>query len=178
MKNETGRKYIAYFDGACEPNPGGTVAYGVIISKDGEVIWQSADIYEPEPGLKGQTTNNVGEYAALIVVLQWLAEQKLFEADITVRGDSKPVIEQMFGDWKIKGGAYVALARQAYGLTQRFRKIAGEWIQRDLNTVADGLCQEALKRAGVKSKFKNGKPARAPANDNASYEGKLTAKAE
>src|SRR6266478_829810 len=146
MKDEAERKYIAYFDGACEPNPGGTVAYGVIISKNGEVIWQSADIYQPEPGFKGQTTNNVGEYAALIVVLQWLAEQKLFEAEITVRGDSKLVIEQMFGDWKIKEDAYIALAKKAYGLKQRFGKSAGEWIPRGLNTVADGLCQATLKR--------------------------------
>src|SRR5712671_4081545 len=123
MKDEAESKYIAYFDGACEPNPGGTVAYGAIISKNGEVIWQSADIYQPEPGLKGQTTNNVGEYAALIVVLQWLAEQKLFEADITVRGDSKLVIEQMFGVWRIKGGAYVPLAKKAGELIQQFRNL-------------------------------------------------------
>src|SRR5437879_3064371 len=122
MSKDKKPKYVAYFAGACEPrNPGGTASYGVVIYKDNEAVWDCSEIYRPEPGHERETTNNIGEYAALIAALQWFAEQKLFEADITVRGDSKLVIEQMFGSWKIKAGAYIVLADKACGLILRFR---------------------------------------------------------
>jgi probable phosphoglycerate mutase len=74
----------------------------------------------------------------------------LCDAEISVKGDSKLVIEQMFGTWKIKSGLYTELAHRARELLSRFTNIQGEWISRDLNDVADELSKAALKRAGVK----------------------------
>jgi ribonuclease HI len=139
--------YIAYFDGACEPvNPGGTASYGAAIYKNGQPIWECSEIY----GRGEHTSNNVAEYAGLIAVLEWLIEHDLCAAEIIVKGDSKLVIEQMFGTWKIKNGRYTELAYRARELLARFTNIQGEWISRDLNDVADALSKSALKRAGVK----------------------------
>lgn len=144
--------YVAYFDGACEPvNPGGTASFGAVVFHNGEPVWKRSDIYIPDGGI--ETSNNMAEYAGLIAVLEWLADQNLFAAEIMVRGDSKLVIEQTFGTWKIKSGAYVPLAHQARKLLAQFKNIRGEWIRRDRNAVADGLSKNALKKAGVKLKL-------------------------
>jgi len=138
---------IAYFDGACEPiNPGGTASYGAVIYEDDEKVWECSEIY----GTGKLMSNNVAEYAALIAVLEWFIEHDLCALEIIVRGDSKLVIEQMFGSWKIKSGLYTELAHKARELLTKFAKIQGEWIPRDRNEVADRLSKEALKRAGVK----------------------------
>ena len=60
---------------------------GEVIAEDGTTI--------------GVATNNVAEYAGLIAGLK-LAEEFAPEADIEVRMDSKLVVEQMSGRWKIK----------------------------------------------------------------------------
>jgi ribonuclease HI len=141
------KTYIAYFDGACEPvNPGGTASYGAAIYENQQLVWKCSQIY----GRGEHTSNNVAEYAALIAVLEWFADHELLDAEIIVRGDSKLVIEQMFGSWKIKSGLYTELAHKARELLTKFAKIQGEWISRDRNEVADRLSKEALKRAGVK----------------------------
>src|SRR5438477_1753300 len=143
--------YTAYFDGACEPiNPGGTASYGAVIFRDGKRIWECSEIYKPEPGHQRETSNNVAEYAALIAVLEWFADHELFDAEIQIYGDSKLVIEQLFGNWKIKGGFYASLARRARELIRRFSNIRGQHIPRERNGIADELSKAALKRAGVK----------------------------
>src|SRR5690348_637142 len=77
--------YIAYFDGACEPvNPGGTASYGAVIFRDCKRIWECSEIYNSGPGNERNTSNNVAEYAALIAVLEWFADRKLFHPEIMV----------------------------------------------------------------------------------------------
>jgi ribonuclease HI len=140
--------YIAYFDGACEPiNPGGTATYGAIILKNSRRIWQCSKIYYPPAGHETATSNNVAEYSGLIAVLSWFTDRELYDAEILVRGDSKLVIEQMFGAWRIKKGLYVSLAHQARTLLKPFTNIEGQWVPRRKNTIADWLSKTALRRA-------------------------------
>jgi ribonuclease HI len=141
--------FVAYFDGACEPtNPGGVASFGAVIFHNGEPVWKCSEIYVPEGGV--ETSNNIAEYAAFLAVLEWFANQNLFDADILIRGDSMLVINQMFGDWKIKKGLYAPLAYEARKLVAQFRNIRGEWIRRQENGVADELSKVALKRVGVR----------------------------
>ena len=143
--------YVAYFDGACEPyNPGGTASYGAVVLHNGEPLWTCSEIYVPEEGHERDTSNNIAEYAAFIAVLEWFADRNLYDADILIRGDSMLVIQQMFGNWKIKKGLYAPLAYEARKLVAQFTKIRGEWIRRDQNAIADELSKDALKRAGVR----------------------------
>jgi ribonuclease HI len=94
--------------------------------------------------------NNVAEYAGLIAVLEWFTQRELFDADITIRGDSLLAIQQMFGAWKIKNGIYAPLAYKARGPRTQFTNMRGEWIERDHNQIADGLAKAAVERAGVR----------------------------
>lgn len=143
--------YVAYFDGACEPyNPGGTASYGAVVFHNSEPVWKCSEIYTPELGHERDTSNNIAEYAAFIALLEWFADQNLFDADILIHGDSQLVIQQMFGDWKIKNGLYAPLALEARKLVAQFKNIRGEWIRRDRNTIADELSKDALKQAGVR----------------------------
>jgi ribonuclease HI len=146
--------YEAYFDGACEPvNPGGTATYGAAIFQNGNRVWECSEIFCPDPGHERETSNNVAEYSGLLAVLHWFADQRLFAAEIIVYGDSKLVIEQMFGSWKIRKGAYVPLALAAQRLLRQFKNIEGRWISRDKNEIADELSKSALLRAGVSFKI-------------------------
>ena len=50
----------AYFDGCCEPiNPGGTAAYGIVIFKDGQEIFEDSKEFPPT---HHKTSNNFAEY--------------------------------------------------------------------------------------------------------------------
>jgi ribonuclease HI len=131
----------AYFDGACEPNPNGVASYGAVIRRDGQTIWQASErVLDRGAG----TSNNLAEYAALIAVLRRLFDVGLERERIVVIGDSQLVINQMFGNWKIKRGCYVELAYEAKALVTQFPRIEGKWVPRDRNTVADELSKAAL----------------------------------
>ena len=96
------KPYIMNFDGLCEPkNPGGVATYGVTIKKDGKTIHEESGIAEAEPWT-AEASNNVAEYSGIIKGLQWLAEQGLSKFPVIVRGDSKLVINQLSGKFKVK----------------------------------------------------------------------------
>jgi ribonuclease HI len=142
--------YAAYFDGACEPvNPGGTATYGAVIFHDRDRVWECSEMFCPDRGRERQTSNNVAEYSGFLAVLRWFIDQQLTHAQIMVRGDSKLVIRQMFGSWRIKKGLYVPLALEARQMLTQFSNINGRWIPRRRNHLADKLSKAALSRAGV-----------------------------
>lgn len=142
--------YFAYFDGACEPvNPGGTAAYGAVIMQDRQHIWACSELFHPQQGKEDQTTNNVAEYCGLIAVLEYLSHIGAQHEPIMIYGDSKLVIYQMFGTWNIKDGYYVPYALKAKELRQSFSNLSGQWIKREMNTVADELSKRPLRAAGI-----------------------------
>lgn len=139
----------AYFDGACEPiNPGGTASYGAIIFIDDQRIWECSKIYHPIK--KGQTSNNLAEYSGLIAILDYLMEEAHFLSEIKIYGDSKIVIEQMKGTWKIKKGLYVPLALMAKKKLRFFKKLTLQWIPREQNSLADELSKAELIKMNVR----------------------------
>ena len=144
----------AYFDGCCEPkNPGGTASYGAVIFKDDDRIWETSKIFIPKKGKENQTSNNVAEYSGFISILEFLISMDLNKEAITVYGDSKLVIEQMFGDWRIKKGFYKPIALKAKKILENFPDITGEWIPREENGIADELSKAELLKAGVEFKI-------------------------
>ena len=126
----------AYFDGLCDPNPGGVATYGFVVKRDGKKIHEGHGLaVAPKTP---QATNNVAEYTGLIKALEWLAEQKV-KGPIVVRGDSDLVIKQIRGEYKVKSGLLAPLHRRAGELASRFDSLDFEWIQRERNTEADRL---------------------------------------
>jgi broad specificity phosphatase PhoE/ribonuclease HI len=93
----------------------------------------------------GRATNNVAEYRGLIAGLEEAA--KLGATDVDVLMDSKLVVEQMSGRWKVKHPDIAALHQQAIALSTRFGRITYTWIPRAKNSHADRLANEAMDAA-------------------------------
>ncbi|CAI9404414.1 bifunctional RNase H/acid phosphatase [Nocardioides sp. T2.26MG-1] len=129
-------------DGGSRGNPG-PAAYGAVL-RDADT---GAVIAEDGTAI-GVASNNVAEYSALIAGLR-LAEQYAPDAEIEVRMDSKLVVEQMSGRWKIKHPDMRPLAAEATRLAPSGTTYT--WVPRGQNTHADRLVNEALdgKRSGV-----------------------------
>lgn len=140
----------AYFDGCCEPvNPGGTASYGAVIFNDDMRIWECSKVFYPTPGKEKETSNNVAEYCGFIAILEYFIEQDMQAEKIKIFGDSKLVIEQMKGNWKMHKGFYIPLAQKAKILVKEFKKLKLQWIPRDENGIADELSKAELVKAGV-----------------------------
>jgi broad specificity phosphatase PhoE/ribonuclease HI len=93
----------------------------------------------------GRATNNVAEYRGLIAGLDEAA--KLGATDVDVSMDSKLVVEQMSGRWKVKHPDLAVLHQQATALSTRFDHITYTWIPRAKNSHADRLANEAMDAA-------------------------------
>jgi ribonuclease HI len=145
---------ICYFDGACEPvNPGGTASWGAVAYRGRRTsrLWEGYGVYEPET--PGATSNNVAEYRGFLAVLNWLSGNwEEWGEPATICGDSKLVVEQMLGRWRIKDGLYLPHAEEARSLLGMFsQKPAIQWVPRDQNGEADRLSKLALEEIGVRS---------------------------
>jgi ribonuclease HI len=147
-------KIKAFFDGCCEPvNPGGIASYGAVIFIDDVRVWECSEIFYPEKGKEKETSNNVAEYLGFLAILQYLLDNNLHKEYIIIHGDSKLVIEQMKGEWRMVKGFYKTHALKAKELFKQFKKTKLEWIPRDKNDIADELSKAELKKAGVKFKL-------------------------
>ncbi len=125
-------------DGGSRGNPG-EAAYGAVLkdAATGAVIAERAEHI-------GIATNNVAEYRGLIAGLE-LYNEHTPEAELEVRMDSKLVIEQMSGSWKIKHPDMKPLAMAANRLAPF--GTTWTWIPRERNKDADALLNEALDTA-------------------------------
>ncbi|MDO9495758.1 MAG: bifunctional RNase H/acid phosphatase [Nocardioides sp.] len=135
-------KVLIEVDGGSRGNPG-QAAYGAVL-KDAE----TGAVIAEDGSRIGVATNNVAEYSGLIAGLR-LAEEFAPDAEIEVRLDSKLVVEQMSGRWKIKHPDMRPLAAEATRLAPDGTTYT--WIPRERNGHADRLVNEALdgKRDGV-----------------------------
>ena len=126
---------IVEADGGSRGNPG-PAAYGALVRDPatGKVIAQQGRTL-------GIATNNVAEYSGLIAGLE-LAAEYAPDASIEVRMDSKLVIEQMAGRWKIKHPDLQPLAIKAQGLAPFGTEWT--WVPRAQNAAADALANNAL----------------------------------
>ncbi len=128
--------YVIEADGGSRGNPG-PAGYGAVVkdASDGQVLAEAAEAI-------GVTTNNVAEYRGLIAGLR--AAVELGATDVEVRMDSKLVVEQMCGRWKIKHPAMRPLADEASELVREIGSVRFEWIPRLRNSRADALANQAM----------------------------------
>ena len=135
VRTTSGRLLIVEADGGSRGNPG-PAAYGAVI-RDPE----TSKVLAAEGLPIGRATNNVAEYRGLIAGLE-MARELDSGAALEVRMDSKLVIEQMAGRWKIKHPDMKPLALQAARL--RPAVVTWTWIPREHNKAADTLVNRAL----------------------------------
>src|SRR5512132_4506657 len=122
-------------DGGARGNPG-PAAYGAVV-RDAE----TSQVLAAEGLPIGHATNNVAEYRGLIAGLE-MARELDPSAALEVRMDSKLVIEQMAGRWKVKHADMKPLALQAARL--RPASVTWTWVPREDNKAADTLVNRAL----------------------------------
>ncbi|MEV3961299.1 bifunctional RNase H/acid phosphatase [Nocardia sp. NPDC050193] len=130
------REVVVEADGGSRGNPG-PAGYGAVVF-DADRVGVLAERREA----LGVTTNNVAEYRGLIAGLEAAAE--LGARVVAVRMDSKLVVEQMSGRWKIKHAALIPLADRARRLAADFDQVSYRWIPRAENSHADRLANEAM----------------------------------
>lgn len=139
------RPIEAWFDGCCEPeNPGGHAAYGALVKVNGEIKFSGGEYV----GFGDGISNNVAEYSGVACVLREIAK---YEGQAIVRGDSKLVIQQLSGRWKIHGGMYVPYYQAAMELLKPIKgRVIFEWIRRNFNQECDDLSKKVLRDRGVR----------------------------
>ena len=122
--------YKIQFDGMCVPNPG---KMGI-----GVVLFESENIYDKiSMKLPNEGTSNIAEYIALIVGLRKAKE--IGWKTICIEGDSKLVISQVTGKWKIKDNNMKYLHSIVLKELLSFIKYELNWIPRENNLIADEL---------------------------------------
>jgi probable phosphoglycerate mutase len=129
-------KLIVEADGGSRGNPGVSGAGAVVIdASTGDILKQISENV-------GIATNNVAEYSALIFALE-----AAFEIDpaaqVLVRMDSKLVVEQMSGRWKIKHPDMLSLGARVQKLIAG-KSVEFVWIPREQNVLADELANKAM----------------------------------
>ncbi|OMB93826.1 bifunctional RNase H/acid phosphatase [Mycobacterium sp. NS-7484] len=132
-------KVVVEADGGSRGNPG-PAGYGAVVF-DAE---HAAILAERKESI-GRATNNVAEYRGLIAGLEAAAE--LGAVEVAVSMDSKLVVEQMSGRWKVKHPDLVPLQRRAVEVAEGFERISYTWIPRARNSHADRLANEAMDAA-------------------------------
>jgi ribonuclease H / adenosylcobalamin/alpha-ribazole phosphatase len=125
-------------DGGSRGNPGPAGYGAVVYAPDGTVLAERA-------ASLGVATNNVAEYSGLIAGLE--TARDLGASRVTARMDSRLVVEQMSGRWKVKHPDMKPLAQRAAALVGEFDRVDFEWVPRAENSHADRLANEAMDAA-------------------------------
>ncbi|WP_172385989.1 bifunctional RNase H/acid phosphatase [Streptomyces sp. MNP-20] len=130
------QEFIVEADGGSRGNPG-PAGYGAVVidAVTGETLAETAEYV-------GVATNNVAEYKGLVAGLK-AARDLDPDATVRVRMDSKLVVEQMSGRWKIKHPDMKPLAAEAAAVLPR-TQVTYQWIPREKNKHADRLANEAM----------------------------------
>lgn len=129
-------KVVVEADGGSRGNPG-PAGFGCVVWSD-----DRATLLAEHGQAIGVTTNNVAEYRGLIAGLE--EARRLGADDVAVRMDSKLVVEQMSGRWKVKHPGMAELHQQARALASTFSSVRFTWIPREQNKHADRLANEAM----------------------------------
>lgn len=128
------RHFIVTADGGSRGNPG-AAAYGAVVHENNEVVKElGASI--------GVASNNVAEYQGLIAGLRAVNEIDP-SATILVKMDSKLVVEQMSGRWKVKHPNMQKLVKEAFAAHDP-KLVSYQWIPREENSHADSILNDVL----------------------------------
>jgi ribonuclease H / adenosylcobalamin/alpha-ribazole phosphatase len=106
-----------------------------ITDEDGELVAEIAD------GI-GVATNNVAEYTAAIRGLERARE--LGATRLLLRSDSRLLIEQLAGRWKVKNPTLQRLHGEARSLIKEFEDVRFEHVRRERNVEADALANRGV----------------------------------
>lgn len=126
---------IGRFDGGSSSNPGPAASAWALEYPDKTCV----------TGIKGLgvSTNNQAEYDGLLRLLEYALAHDVRR--MTVYGDSKLILNQAKGEWKVKDEKLKPLAARAKELIAQFEKLDLVWIPREQNDLCDALVKATIK---------------------------------
>ena len=131
-----------FTDGAARGNPG-PAGLGVVLEDDqGMRLWGGHRYI-------GTATNNQAEYLALIEGLKEVGRWKPDRLEVFV--DSKLVVEQLAGRYRVKNNDLRELHSKALALLGGFAEAVVRHVPREKNRGADALANRAIDESKPKS---------------------------
>jgi len=140
-----GRSFVVRTDGAARGNPGPASLGAVLIDAS------RADARDPAATgdasiseYLGVQTNNVAEYTGVVRALALAERLGADEVDLLL--DSKLIVEQLAGRWRVKDAKLAPLHAEARRYLAGFRRWTARHVPRAQNGAADALANEAIDR--------------------------------
>jgi probable phosphoglycerate mutase len=143
-----GRAFVVRTDGAARGNPGPASAGAALFDlarPDARDPRASPDASISD--YLGIQTNNVAEYTGVVRALELARE--LGASEVHMLLDSKLIVEQLSGRWRVKDAKLIPLWAAARGTLGGFRRWTATHVPRAQNSVADALANEAIDRAAA-----------------------------
>jgi|CXWK01.1.fsa_nt_gi ribonuclease HI len=134
--------FVINTDGASKGNPGPS-SYGYIIkNRGGAIVHQEGERI-------GITTNNVAEYTAVVKALEYISKRFSRKAPhkVEVVADSKLVVEQLSGRYKIKSPNLIPLFDKIKILEFEVGTVFYRSVPREENYIADRLANLPFERS-------------------------------
>jgi ribonuclease HI len=127
-----------YSDGGARGNPGPAACGIVIMDSNRQTLFEFGERI-------GETTNNVAEYTGVIKALEFLINKKITPQKIQFYLDSKLVVQQLSGIFKIKNLRLYELFQKVKNLEKKVcDEIVYTHVPRDQNSRADAWVNRAL----------------------------------
>ena len=139
------RGFVVRTDGAARGNPGPASAGAALFDlsrADARDPFTSPDASISD--YLGTQTNNVAEYTGVVRALELARD--LGAAEVHLLLDSKLIVEQLAGRWRVKDAKLIPLWAAARGTLGGFRRWTATHVPRAQNSVADALANEAIDR--------------------------------
>ena len=146
MPAPSSQGFVVRTDGAARGNPGPASAGAVLLSL------ARPDARDPRArpdasisDYLGIQTNNVAEYTAVVRAIALALDMGATRLELLL--DSKLIVEQLAGRWRVKDAKLRPLWAEALGM---LRTLPAGWtaahVPRAQNSLADAMCNEAIDR--------------------------------
>jgi ribonuclease HI len=145
-RSDRPRGYVIRTDGAARGNPGPASLGAALFDMTRPDARDDRAI--PDASISdylGIQTNNVAEYTGVVRALELARELGAREVHLLL--DSKLIVEQLAGRWRVKDAKLIPLWAAARQTLASFDRWSAIHVPRALNTVADALANEAIDRA-------------------------------
>jgi ribonuclease HI len=125
-----------YTDGASRGNPGKSASSFIVVN-DKKIVYFASEMI-------GEATNNIAEYKAVINALEYAYSHGIKE--VVVHSDSKVIISQINGNYKVKADHLKKLLEKVQLLKSKFKAVYFVHLNRENEfiQVADKLCNTML----------------------------------
>ena len=138
MRDKTQEGLIIFTDGGAYNNPGPAAVGIVFYNQGGKELRRTSKFI-------GNTTNNQAEYQAVLLALK-IAQEKFASRQIQFFLDSKLIVEQLNGNYKIKNQGLKLLYFEVKKMQLNFPQVLYDYVPREKNRIADKLVKIEIKK--------------------------------